>query len=442
MTVSIKDLEKKVDTSVLSPDQLKCWNELKKGNSLFVTARAGAGKSYLIEFLKKNFDGRVLVTASTGIAANNVGGRTLHSQFLINPNDPNAKESASKIIGTKREYRISKSKLLIIDEISMVSDSLLDCVNDICKTVCNSSKPFGGMQVAFFGDFLQLPPVFKGNSKNDHICWDCMSWKEAGVKTILLTSNFRQKGDKAFQGLLTRLRYNKLNAQDIQNLRSRNLPADDKAIRIYSTNAEVDSYNQKKFNQLDKTTEHHYYAQSFGDDNLIRGYWKDSLIPEKLILRKGARVMMCKNKDVSGGYLFNGSLGEVVDFDDNDNPVVQFDCGITYTVVSEVIYEVNEKNEYDYLETVARIDQVPLRLAWACTVHKTQGITVDSAYIDCARMFMYGQVYVAVSRVKSLDGLFLHNFNPGARASYSDPNIVNRYIWMEQEAFERNSLGS
>ena len=110
--------------------------------------------------------------------------------------------------------------------------------------------------------------------------------------------------------------------------------------------------------------------------------------------------------------------------------------------MSEVIYEVNEKNEYDYLETVARIDQVPLRLAWACTVHKTQGITVDSAYIDCARMFMYGQVYVAVRRVKSLDGLFIHNFNPGARASYSDPNIVNRYIWMEQEAFERNSLGS
>ena len=441
MAVSITDLDSKVDTSILSPDQNVCWSALVRGTNLFVTARAGAGKSFLIEFIKKNYKGRVLVTASTGIAANNVGGRTLHSQFLINPNDPNPVESAGRITGTKREFQISKSRLLIIDEISMVSDSLLNCVSEICKIVRNSSKPFGGMQVAFFGDFLQLPPVFKGNSANDKICWGCDCWNESKVKTMLLTSNFRQKGDDVFYKLLTRLRYNKLSQSDIQCLGSRNLPADDKAMRLFSTNAEVDSYNSKKFNGLDKSTEHSYMATSFGDDNLIRGYWKDSLIPEYLTLRIGARVMMCKNKDVSGDYLFNGSLGEVTGFDDLGNPIVNFDSGIVYTIELETIFQVNEKGDDGIIKTLARIDALPLRLAWACTIHKVQGITVDSALIDCARMFMYGQVYVAVSRVKSLDGLYLHNFSPNARASYSDPNIVSKYMTMEQEAFERNSLG-
>lgn len=442
--------ERIVDTSILSVDQKMCWDALNAGENLFVTARAGAGKSFLIDFIRANYKGRVLTTASTGIAANNVGGRTLHSQFLINPSAPNAKESANKVDAGKRGWAVRSAKLLIIDEISMVSDALLECVSEICKMVRDSSLPFGGVQVALFGDFLQLPPVFKGTSANDKICWDCKCWKEANIKTILMTSNFRQSGDDEFYRILTRLRYNKLNAQDIARIKSREVHADDTAIRLFSTNAEVDQYNMLKFNKLDPTTERKFHADSYGDENLIRAYWKDSLIPEELVLRVGARVMMCKNKDVDGGYLFNGSLGEVIGFsgigtedegfglsDTYGNPIVRFDSGIVYTVEEEIIFNPTEKNERGIDVTMATINQLPLRLAYAITVHKSQGMSFDKVMMDCSRVFLYGQVYVAFSRARSLEGLCVNGFNPYSKGSMSDPDIVARYIEMEQEAFER-----
>lgn len=432
--------ERIVDTSILSVDQKRCWDALNAGENLFITARAGAGKSFLIDFIRENYRGRVLTTASTGIAANNVGGRTLHSQFLINPSAPNAKESANKVDSGKRGWAVRSAKLLIIDEISMVSDALLECVSDICKMVRNSSLPFGGVQVALFGDFLQLPPVFKGTSANDKICWDCKCWKEANIKTMLMTSNFRQSGDDEFYRILTRLRYNKLNERDIARIKSREVSADDTAIRLFSTNAEVDQYNAVKFNKLDPATERRFHADSYGDESLIRAYWKDSLIPEELVLRVGARVMMCKNKDVDGGYLFNGSLGEVIGFSGIGNPIVRFDSGIVYTVEEETIFNPTEKNERGIDVTLATINQLPLRLAYAITVHKSQGMSFDKVMMDCSRVFLYGQVYVAFSRARSLDGLCISGFNPYSKGSMSDPDIVARYIGMEQEAFERANL--
>lgn len=432
--------ERVVDTSILSADQRLAWEALNRGKNLFVTARAGAGKSFLIDFIRENFNGRVLTTASTGIAANNVGGRTLHSQFLINPGNPNAKESAEKVDAGKRGWAVRSARLLIIDEISMVSDALLECVSDICKYVRNSSLPFGGLQVALFGDFLQLPPVFKGNSANDRICWDCACWKAADIVTMLITSNFRQAEDDEFYRILTRLRYNKLTNEDVKKIYARQVAADDSAIRIFSTNEEVDRYNAVNFNKLDPNTERRFYADSYGDESLIRAYWKDSLIPKELVLRIGARVMMCKNKDVDGGYLFNGSLGEVVGFSgegNHGNPIVKFDSGIVYTVEGETIFNPTEKNDRGIDVVLAEIDQVPLKLAWACTVHKSQGQTFDKVVMDCSRTFLYGQVYVAFSRARSLEGLCVSGFNPRSKGSMSDPSIVARYLGMEQEAFER-----
>lgn len=439
-----------MDISILSVDQRMCWDALNAGENLFVTARAGAGKSFLIDFIRANYKGRVLTTASTGIAANNVGGRTLHSQFLINPSVPNAKESANKVDAGKRGWAVRSAKLLIIDEISMVSDALLECVSEICKMVRNSALPFGGVQVALFGDFLQLPPVFKGTSANDKICWDCACWREANIKTMLMTSNFRQAGDDEFFRILTRLRYNKLNAQDSAKIKEREIPADDTAIRIFSTNAEVDQYNVSKFNKLDPATERRFHADAYGDESLIRAYWKDSLIPEELVLRVGARVMMCKNKDVDGGYLFNGSLGEVVGFsgigteedvyglsESYGNPIVRFDSGIVYTVEEETIFNPTEKNDRGVDVTLATISHVPVRLAYAITCHKSQGQSFDKVMMDCSRTFLYGQVYVAFSRARSLEGLCVSGFNPYSKGSMSDPDIVSRYIGMEQKAFER-----
>ena len=429
----------------LGEDQKIVWEAVKSRKNLFVTARAGAGKSFLIEYIKDNFMGRVITTASTGIAANNVGGRTLHSQFLINPHNFDPEESAGKVGAGKRGHALRSAKLLIIDEISMVSDRLLECVNQICQLVRESGDPFGGLQVAFFGDFLQLPPVFKGDSANDRICWDCDCWQAAGIETLLMTSNFRQAGDEEFFGVLTRLRYNKLSNSDIAKIVAREVPADDSAIRIFSLNAEVDRYNLLKFNKLDRDTEHSYVANSYGEQALIDSYWKDSLIPEVLTLRLGARVMMCKNKEADGGYLYNGSLGEVIGFsgifddDLNQSPVVKFDNGIVHTVKKEEVFSPKEKNERGALSTLAMIEQVPLKLAWAVTVHKSQGQTFDSVMVNCERTFLYGQVYVAFSRARSLSGLHVCGFNPRSRGSFSDPSIVDRYIPMEQRAFERKN---
>lgn len=430
-----------VDTSELSPDQKVCWDELFEGTNLFVTARAGAGKSYLIRFVAEHFPGIVLLTASTGIAANNVNGRTLHSTFLINPNNPSPEESAAKLLVIpKKRSAIQKASLLIIDEISMVSDRLLNVVDDICRRVRrNPGAPFGGLQVAFFGDFLQLPPVFKGDSLNDNICWDCRAWKEAEVKPMLITSNFRQATDIPFYQFLSRLRYNQLTYEDIQTIWGRALPADDKSIRIFSTNSEVDVYNDSKYQKLPEDTEHRYVAQCEGDNKVTRNYWKDSLIPEELLLRTGARVMYCKNKSLGGEqYLYNGSLGVVIDWEPSSGlPIVKFDNGMTLCMEDECIFELKEKDIIGDSHIIARIVQVPLKLAYAVTVHKSQGQTFDSVMIDCSRTFVFGQVYTAFSRARTLAGLHVYGFNPRSLGSMSDPTMVNKYLKLERAAYER-----
>lgn len=429
-----------IDTSKLSPDQKMAWDEIMLGKNLFITARAGAGKSYLINFIRKNFPGRLLITASTGIAANNVGGRTLHSQFLINPQKPDARESVARCMNSRRRYAIQPAQLLIIDEISMVSNSLFDCLNEICKGVKNSSRPFGGMQVVVFGDFLQLPPVFKGAQKEDTICWDCAAWQEAGIQPLLLTSNFRQAADEDFYSLLTRLRYNQLTFEDITKISSLATIPDDSAIRIFSTNEEVDKYNYGKYMLLDESTEHIYEAKCSGDRSLIDNYWKDSIIPEVIELRRGARVMLCRNIDMGDILLFNGSLGWVDGFEEGSGyPIIDFDVGIKLIIDPMVIYQPMERDYGGDEYPLATITHIPLKLAYAVTVHKSQGQTFDKVFMDCARTFVCGQVYVALSRARSLKGLVVHNFNPNSRGSFSDQWIVNRYLQLEYEASLRRS---
>lgn len=424
------------DEVKLSEDQQNAWDSIRSGKNLFVTARAGAGKSFLIEYIKNNFRGRVILTASTGIAANTIGGRTLHSQFLITPHKPDADEAAEKVTSGKRGNALRSARLLIIDEISMVSDALLTCVDNICRIVRGNDKSFGGLQIVVFGDFLQLPPVFKGDTANDKICWDCTCWAEAGIKTLLMTCNFRQAQDEEFAKILNRLRHNQLYGKDIDRIRSRELPAPDSAIRLYSRNDEVDRYNQLKFERLDKNTEHRYVMDSWGCDQYrTDAFLKDSPVQDELVLRLGARVMRLVNKDVEGGYLYNGALGEVVGFSEYGGyPIVRFDCGITETVERSA-FIIEEKDDYGRKIELVHIEQVPLRCAWAVTIHKSQGQTFDSVFADCSSVFLFGQVYVAFSRCKSLEGLYVRGFVPNR--ALSDPYIVGRYCEMEQEAFDK-----
>lgn len=420
----------------LSPDQQVAYGAVRAGRNLFVTARAGGGKTFLVNHIINTFNKPYLLCASTGIAATLIGGRTLHSQFLIGF-EQNAEESARQISG-KRERNIRKARLLIIDEISMVSDKLLDCVDKICRLVRGKAHlPFGGLQVILCGDFLQLPPVFKGSNEDGTYCIHSKAWKAAQIVPFMLTTNFRQGDDARFYDILTRVRYNCVNQSTIDLLKTRELAPTDDVIRLYSTNHEVDSYNDAMYEKLDLETEKEYSMFIDGEPTYVKNFLNNSLFIQELKLRQNARVMLLSNEEIDGVYLCNGSLGTITNFDDGGFPIVQFDSGTTQTIrtktisISEKIYDAEEDKIINGDELL-HVEQVPLKLAYAVSIHKSQGQTFDKAYIDCSRAFAYGQVYVALSRVKSLDGVYIRGFQ--SHKSRCEQQMVNWYIELEKTA--------
>lgn len=420
---------------MLSIDQQQCFDAVKQGKNLFITARAGAGKSYLINYIIETLKKPTILCASTGISATIIGGRTLHSQFLIS-NDQDAVESALQVKASEKRYaKIKKAKLLIIDEISMVSDKLLNCVDKICRIVREQpNKAFGGLQVIFCGDFLQLPPVFNGVNRNSTYCIFSKAWQDANIQTFLLTTNHRQNEDSAFYDILTRIRYNCVNQKVVDLLKEREIEPNEKVIRLYSTNNEVDNYNDLMFEKLDKKTTHRYYMNIDGEQSIVNNFLKNSLFEEVLELRQNARVMLLVNKDIDGTYLCNGSLGTVVGFN-GDLPIIEFDCGLTITIETYVMQQFekvfNDKGEPEKGKELLYMEQMPLKLAYAISIHKSQGQTFDNIYVDCSRIFTFGQVYVALSRSKSLNGLYIKNFN--ANKSRCEPKMVEWYIQIEKE---------
>lgn len=419
---------------MLSNDQQECYNAVKQGNNLFITARAGSGKSFLINYIINNIKKPIILCASTGISATIIGGRTLHSQFLINT-DFNIEESIEKIKASKNRYdKIKKGKLFIIDEISMVSNKLLDFIDKICQIIRENNKPFGGLQILFCGDFLQLPPVFNGIDKDSSYCIYSKAWKDANIKTFLLTTNHRQNIDSDFYDMLTRIRYNCINSKTIELLKKRELEPNDKVIRLYSTNNEVDNYNDSMFEKLDKKTTHRYYMKIDGDQSIVNNFIKNSLFEQILELRQNARVMLLINKEVDNQYFCNGSLGTVIGFI-GDLPIVKFDNGKTLTIQKYIMQQF-ERNYNDNGEIVngrelLYMEQIPLKLAYAISIHKSQGQTFDNVYVDCSKIFTFGQVYVALSRAKSLNGLFIKGFN--VNKSRCEPKMVEWYIKIEKE---------
>jgi ATP-dependent exoDNAse (exonuclease V) alpha subunit len=412
----------------LSADQQIAFDAVEQGRNIFLTARAGSGKSFLINHICETTKKPFLLCASTGVAATLIGGRTLHSQFLIGL-EQNAEESASKING-KRERAIKKAELLIIDEVSMVSDKLLDCVDEICRLVRGCHKPFGGLQVILVGDFLQLPPVFRGTNEDGTYCIHSKAWKKANIELFILTTNHRQAEDNKFYDILTRVRYNYVNRETVELLKTRELVPADNVIRLYSTNSEVDKHNDRMFNQLDPKTEQAYKMFIDGEPSYVQNFLKHSLWVEDLKLRENTRVMFLANEE----KLCNGSLGTIIEFV-GGYPRVKFDCGITQVVTKKTI-EQYEKTRIDGKtvngEKLLYVEQVPLKLAYAVSIHKSQGQTFDNAYIDCSRVFTHGQVYVALSRVKSLAGVFVTGFE--ANRSRCEQTMVDWYIELEKAA--------
>jgi ATP-dependent DNA helicase PIF1 len=440
--------------------QQQALDILKLGHNVYLTGAAGAGKTFLlnqyIAYLREH-NIPVGITASTGIAATHMGGVTIHSWSGMGINDSLSPKDVADLL--KRPYlrkRYTKTKVLIIDEISMLHAHRLDMLDMLSQAFRVNSNPFGGMQVIMCGDFFQLPPVVRrekreapmprhaelvsasntttkeneipkqvrddavgavrdnGIVRDDPLPFVTNSsvWKTMNLRICYLDEQHRQD-DRSFLRVLNDIRANEVSEMTVEYLSER-LDKDTQGYvsptRLFTHNADVDAINAKHLVELDGE-EHEYIMGFHGNFALAENLKKSCLAPEQLILKKGSRVMFVKN-NFDEGYV-NGTLGEVIDFFiDPDGepgntplPVVRTFDG-SEIIVTPMSWEVKEDDVVR-----AYISQLPLRLAWAITVHKSQGMSLDAAEIDLSRSFVPGMGYVALSRVRSLSGLKLMGMN-------------------------------
>ncbi|OGG42016.1 hypothetical protein A2837_02310 [Candidatus Kaiserbacteria bacterium RIFCSPHIGHO2_01_FULL_46_22] len=411
--------------------QTQALDILKTGGNVFLTGEPGAGKTYVINRYIDWLDAATVsaaITASTGIAATHIGGITIHSWSGIGVRDTLTPYDLDKIGSTEKTVkRIKKAKVIVIDEVSMLDGKTLDMVNAVCKTVKQSQDSFGGLQVVFVGDFFQLPPVTRQGDIMRY-AFDSVAWQEARPLICYLDEQHRQE-DEMFLSLLQSIRRGSVE-EDHFTLLSEQTDIGYENIeptKLFTHNADVDAYNSEKLRSL-KSTGRTFKMSGQGGRPLVENLIRNCLSPEVLELKEEAMVMCTKN-NFEKGYV-NGTLGRVIGFDQKEGwPLVRLTDGRTLKMES-VSWEVVEDGRVR-----ASIDQVPLRLAWAITVHKSQGMSLDAAEIDLSRAFVYGQGYVALSRVRSLKGLKLSGMNPNALAV--DPRVIR-----QDERFREESLSA
>ncbi|TLD04963.1 uncharacterized protein PgNI_09539 [Pyricularia grisea] len=447
-----------------------------RSQSVFFTGPAGTGKSVLmraiIEDLKKKWKkdpDRLAVTASTGLAACNIGGMTLHSFAGIGLGKEDVTTLVKKIRrNPKAKNRWLRTKVLIIDEISMVDGDLFDKLSQIGRIIRNHGKAWGGIQLVITGDFFQLPPVPDGSDKRDiKFAFEAATWNTSIDHTIGLTEVFRQK-DPAFANMLNEMRLGKISEKTVANFKSleRELRFDDglEVTELFPTRSEVERSNNLRLAAL-KSKTYRYDAQDSGDPNFRDKLLQNMMAPQKLELRKGAQVMLIKNMDET---LVNGSLGTVVGFmsetaasiggisshggldgeeepisedvrkrikafgrelessstDNKEYPVVTFH-GADGTPRSLLMVPEEWKSELPTGEVQASRKQVPLILAWALSIHKAQGQTLERVKVDLGKIFEKGQAYVALSRATSQEGLQVLKFDKNKVMAH--PRVVQFY---------------
>jgi len=387
--------------------QHEAFNILKSGHNVFLTGSAGSGKTFLLnEFIDYLKSENILagVTASTGIAATHINGRTIHSWCGMGIEESMNHQVRNSIAKGDLKQRIKKSQVLIIDEISMLSANRLDLVDNICKVVRKSEHPFGGLQIVLSGDFFQLPPVARGG-EDSRFAYEAEIWTKMNLKICYLEEQHRHE-DKKFLDLLNSLRSRKDLTAAKKSLASRlnkEIKSNIKPTKLYTHNFDVDTYNNLELSRL-KSETRLFEMRSHGLPSLIDKLKNGCLAPENLELKLGAVVMFVKN-NFKEAYV-NGTVGKIIGFDDDSGyPLVE-------TFKGDIIEAKREMWPIeDSSGVLASISQVPLRLAWAITIHKSQGLSLDCAEIDLSRTFEYGMGYVALSRVRSLSGLKLLGLN-------------------------------
>ncbi len=413
----------------MNEEQRFALEKIREGKNVFLTGPGGTGKSFFIEELRNDFAEsglKIAITALTGCAAILLGhgAKTLHSWAGIGLGKGSVGDLVAAICRNRKAAKNwMTTQLLIIDEISMMSAELFEKLDGVAKVVRRSSAPFGGLQLLLVGDFYQLPPVVDSVSEAQALfCFESPSWAAAVHETVILKQIHRQT-DADFKNLLEHVRVGNMRSEDADMLRSRmGLDWDALEIRptlLFARRAMVDKINSANLGALSGETitwkaKTLFTADDTADrlrhdpEELTRAVAKfdmDGPYDETLTLKDRAQVMLITNLDLDRG-LVNGSRGIVVGFDRTSAeplPIVQFLNG------QRVIINRHSWGLDDFKNTVR--SQIPLRLAWAGTIHKSQGATLDCALIDIGRTtFEYGQAYVALSRVKSLESLYIHDF--------------------------------
>lgn len=388
---------------------------LKSGKNVFLTGSAGTGKTYVlnqyITYLKERKI-PVAITASTGIAATHINGMTIHAWAGIGIKDQ-LTSAQLRTLKTKKylEKKLDKVKVLIIDEISMLHQKQLLLVDEVLKYFKMNQLPFGGIQVIFCGDFFQLPPVGQPHEESKHkFAFMSQAWVNAELNICYLTQQYRQSNDQ-LSVILNEVRSGRISEFRYQLLKEAiNRPLKDKTepTRLFTHNYDVDSINEQELKKLNGKSSY-FSAETKGNEKLLDTLKKSVLAMESIELKVGAKVMFVRNNPEKG--VVNGSLGEVIDFDEEENniPLVRlYDDRIVSAEPED--WKIQDESG----KTLAQFNQVPLRLAWAITIHKSQGMTLDAAEIDLSNTFEKGQGYVALSRLKKLEQLKLLGLNETA----------------------------
>ena len=412
---------------------------IDEGKNLFITGKAGTGKTTLLgEVVKRLNEKRAIsvVLAPTGVAAENADGVTIHSflKLPLTPFIPHHRYSNLYSLDVHAIEVVKKLDVIIIDEISMVRCDMLDAADMILRHYRHNRKPFGGVQLIMFGDLYQLMPVTKEEDwnvlKNHYRYRSCYFFcsevlHKMDYYVVSLEKVYRQK-DKSFINLLNNIRLGVIKAKDIDFLNTRydpdfDTPNSDSVVMLKVKNKQTDNYNEDQLHKL-KGVERVYWAF---EDN-----WRPEKYPTsfKLIIKKGARIMFVKN-DIYKQYV-NGTMGYVVGFGEDYIEVKKDDSNRSIYVERQtwdrLSYKINKKTKTVETEVIGSFKQFPLKLAWAVTVHKSQGLTFDEVAVDAAKSFTYGQVYVALSRCRTMEGLHLISKIPSQKIK-ADP-LVKAYL--------------
>lgn len=387
--------------------------------NVFISGAAGTGKSFTLKhIIARAYRDEIPIgiTATTGIAGIHIGGRTIHSFLGIGL----AKKTASELYATARKSpRIMKKlkdlRILIIDEVSMMNAELLDKIHEYLSIVRGSMRPFGGVQVVLCGDFCQLPPV------EGTFCFDAKCWKQANIQTVLLTKSHRQADDAKFLDILNELRWGRCSPETLKILEAcKDTTFEDGILPtvLYSKNVDVDAINQEQYEMLlEKKPERKEYKTIYSKVPFTKEWADSQRVPALVDLCVGAQVMVTMNTMIGDVVIPNGARGVIKGFTAS-GPLVGFRYGKEYVI--STITTGNDEN------ADMSVTYIPLKLAYAITIHKSQGMTIDAVVMDLGEsIFQEGQAYTAISRAKNLASIKVLSVKP--RSFRTNPEVMEFY---------------